>query len=215
MPCLACGLISRTVLRYHRAAVRHHIGRNAALAAAKAAAVLRQHPIHHQDSLFAVDGGKIPVRRKAIADLFFFGHIGIHVVPVTVLLCLAKDKADALIHGFALFGILPRQIVGRIDTNKHRAFVIQCASAIQTSVIDSSGKRGIVPTAPGRNNIQMPQYADDVFALSDLRVAVASVCILCTESQLSAQCQHILQRFSRPNTVKGTIFPVVSYTLNR
>ena len=61
----------------------------------------------------------------------------------------------------------------------------------------------------------MSQYADDVFALSDLRVAVASVCILCTEAQLSAQCQHILQRFSRPNTVKGTVFPVVSYALNR
>lgn len=61
----------------------------------------------------------------------------------------------------------------------------------------------------------MPQYADDLFALSNLRVAVASFCILCAESQLLTQSQHILQRFSGSYAVRGTVFPVVSYALNR
>ncbi len=123
----------------------------------------------HKYSLFSVDYRKIAVWRKSKVRLFNLGKVIVHAVPICLLI-KSDDNPNRIL--WTVAGVLHR--LHRIKARNHRTLVIRRSATIYHAIIDNSAIRLELPAIASRNDIKMPDYANDkgLFVARDISLFI-------------------------------------------
>ena len=81
----------------------------------------------------------------------------------------------------------------RIKCSNRWTFIILHTASVHLSILYFASKRIMAPPFPKRNNIQMSQNADHLFAFTILNITYSIINISRLESQLFSKCQGMIQ----------------------
>ena len=155
---------------------------------------------HMQTAFFSISSREVSIRNKTIFWNFCMFFVIFHAFHAAFLVT-TENQHDLLTDR----NIVITQHLHGIETCHCRPFVIKHASAEQITVFLCTFQRILCPVFTNRHNIQMSEHTDAFLSVSICNYTGITVYILCFKTVVLSQFQHIIKRFSRSFSKRGSL----------